>query len=603
MREVRVFLTPNLHTSTPSLVNGLKDNNIYVSSVAHEQYQAEVDSHYHFLQQQNAREDVTPRNFLCIVFAETKEAVLTARKLDMTVIGIANEGIHRDYLQTAGAHIVAASIDDVLEKYGVRNYYQIMYLPYILRLNTLAQSKIGYPVSLLDMMDGQITDTGIKIGEIGHRVIPREVLGIKPGSLADAYINNVGWPMDSINTFGLNTRDIERDIIRMFEKFYRLQPDHMRGFVTTGGTEGNFAGLWWLRDFLTGKMKSKHHKKRDYSPILLASDQTHYSVSKAAHQLGIEGQVIPSLVTGEIDCQALGCALDKLHKEQPYRPIIMMINIGTTKTGAIDDLPKVRDLLIKKIRERGGEFAIHLDAALLGAILPIINPFGDYDYFAKDVKTIAISGHKFFGSSAICGVCLTTKDFLEKEYQKYTSRDDQVSYLTGLHDITPSGSRSGFNALSFHNTLCGLDMHTDYARLKLITEQCYANAYYFYDEMVKVMGKDNVLHPNHSLTLCFPRPSTKMREHYQLMPVAFPPQFRKQHDYVGVCVLANVTKDMIDEFVATYKDDPRIKAIKYKSRKPPRLFNTAVKKDAVIRRHESRTAATSQVGRRLANGQ
>lgn len=95
MREVRVFLTPNLHTSTPSLVNGLIDNNIYVSSVSHEEYQAKVDSHYHFLQQQNSKEDVIPRNFLCIVFAETTEAVVAAKNLNMTVIGIANERSQR----------------------------------------------------------------------------------------------------------------------------------------------------------------------------------------------------------------------------------------------------------------------------------------------------------------------------------------------------------------------------------------------------------------------------------------------------------------------------------------------------------------------------
>jgi hypothetical protein len=44
----------------------------------------------------------------------------------------------------------------------------------------------------------------------------------------------------------------------------------LQGFVTSGGTEGNFSGLWWNRDFV---------QNGGHSPILLTSNQTRYSVS------------------------------------------------------------------------------------------------------------------------------------------------------------------------------------------------------------------------------------------------------------------------------------------------------------------------------------
>ncbi len=39
-------------------------------------------------------------------------------------------------------------------------------------------------------------DELVELNEHAHRIIPREVLGITPGSLADVYMNNVGWPQD-----------------------------------------------------------------------------------------------------------------------------------------------------------------------------------------------------------------------------------------------------------------------------------------------------------------------------------------------------------------------------------------------------------------------
>jgi len=358
-----------------------------------------------------------------------------------------------------------------------------------------------------------------------------------------------GRPQDdhAASTWNLNSKDLECDIIRMFAKLYGISTDVMRGFVTSGGTEGNFSGLWWQRDYLKDLSDG-------YPPILLASEQTHYSIGKAAQQLDIEARSVAALRTGEIDVEDLACKLDDLERDEPDRPVLMNVTVGTTQTGALDDLPSVYRLLVEKVQSRGGHFSIHMDAALMGAVIPIEMPFGEnVDYFRDyNVKTIAISGHKFFGSVCICGILLTTASFLSACFER---RNVSVRYLTGLHDMTPSGSRSGFNVFSFHNTLCGLYMHTDANRLKQIVAQCYRNVDYFMDGITKLVGKDLVIHPNHSLTVCFPRPSDELMKKYSLMPVSMPNFDDENVEYAGVCILVNVDPNRIDKFLSEYAHD------------------------------------------------
>lgn len=571
MREVCVFLCPSLYKTNTAMVEGLIKNGITVSilDVNTDDYVSAVEAHFMLVNQRNtdqSQKKYQPR--LCLAFEETRHGIRAAKDAGMCAIGIASSNrIELERLCSEGAHAVASSVSEFLDDHGVRNYYQVQYLPYALHLRRLAADKVGYPVSLLDTLSGRFlkkdhvmnhnnhndddddntTDDLFELDPHGQRIIPREILGIKPDSIADSYTNNVGWPQDKIDTFCLDSRELELDIVRMLGRFYGCPDGFLRGFVTTGGTEGNFTGLWWNRDWLQSATGAP--------PILLTSDQTHYSVSKAAQQLAIEGRLIKSTRNGDIDCNELSRMLDSIAEKEPDRPILMQCNLGTTQTGALDNLHSIHSLLVTKVRDRGQKFAIHVDAALLGACLPVRRPFGDVDYFRDlQVNTMAISGHKFFGSCCICGLCLTTAPFLDECSRL---RKTNVEYLTGLHDMTPSGSRSGFSTLSLHNTLCGLYLHTDAHRLKMLVAQCYRNVTYFVRQLVVLIGVDAVIHPPHSLTVCFPRPSNALMKQYQLMPVNLP---HTTQPLAGVCVLVNVDRKKIDQFLGDYRRDMILKA-------------------------------------------
>lgn len=558
MREVCVFLSPSLYQVNGSLIEGLSQNLISVSALdaTKDDYVQAIEEHADRLRAANTddtKKIYQPR--LCLAFEDTCRGIRKAKKAGMCALGIGGNHIELERLRAEGAHAVGESVSSLLEEFHVESYHQLQYLPYSIHLKLISHMKFGYPLSLLDSLSGRFhckeddydeaqEEDSFELDPHAPRVISRQILGVEPGSLADVYINNVGWPQDDVTTFFLDTHELERDIVRMFGRFYNCPDGMLRGFVTSGGTEGNFSGLWWNRDYLKNRT--------GFAPIFLTSDQTHYSVRKAAQQLAIDMEVVGTNHYGELDCEQLANTLDRIALEDPLRPILLNGNLGTTQTGALDDLVEIHRLLEDKVRNRGQDFAIHVDAALMGACLPICKPFGDINLFKDiEVHTMAISGHKFFGSVCICGICLTTASFLDS-FVNFETKG--VDYLEGLHDMTPSGSRSGFSTLSLHNTLCGLYMHTDAHRLRLLVAQCYRNVEYFKEELSKLVGAENVLNPPNSLNVCFPRPSPTLMSRYQLMPVSFP-HHGKAHSLAGVCILINLNRAKMDRFLSDYARD------------------------------------------------
>ncbi|XLR44510.1 hypothetical protein S83_029170 [Arachis hypogaea] len=97
-------------------------------------------------------------------------------------------------------------------------------------------------------------------------------------------------------------------------------------------TEGNLHGILVGREVLP-------------DGILYASQESHYSVFKAARMYRMDCMKIVTLHTGEIDCNDFKAKL-LLHKD---KPAIVNVIIGTTVKGAVDDL----DLVIKTLEDTG----------------------------------------------------------------------------------------------------------------------------------------------------------------------------------------------------------------------------------------------------------
>lgn len=439
-------------------------------------------------------------------------------------------------------------------------------------IDNLARHKLGYPVSLLTFLG----------------VVDNEILGITPGSLANVLLNNVGDPFKDSETSLMEVKKHERAIIMILEKFYGLKPEEARGYVTTGGTEGNFAGLWWSKRYLvslaidelikidaTLKLQAKEeqdislaltkiplnqyqtraellqkcvnqknlmashrtiHQQLLTPTVFFTKGHTHYSIPKISEILHLNIRPVIPKDDGGMDLIAFKKELLLHIGAHPHSSIIVIANIGTTITGAIDDVPgikKILDELPNKPR-----YTIHMDGALTGFVLPILKPFGDVkNYFdAIGVNTLAVSAHKYPGLSQPCGVILVRKPFFEKAFEK---SERNVDYVGNISDVTITGSRSGLNVLMLYNALRTMELHKNNNILEKMVDQNLEHSKYLYKELVKIYGLDRVSYLYH-FNVMFPRPSLKLAKKYQLMLTG---------DNATICVLTNVTKKLIDDFI------------------------------------------------------
>jgi len=439
-------------------------------------------------------------------------------------------------------------------------------------ITDLANHKMGYPVSLLTYLG----------------VVNNNALGIKSGSLANILLNNVGDPFKDSETSRMEVKRHERQLLAILEKFYGMPEHSIRGYVTTGGTEGNFAGLWWSKRFminmslpalvkkddevkqlvrdeqalLAGLVKipnddyktrveqlTKIIEARDaistqnalvqqlvIPTVFYTKDHTHYSIPKIAEILRLNVRPIMSNPDGSMN-------LDNFKKElilhmgaHPLSSVIVIANIGTTITGAIDDVPGIK----KTLDELNPKpiYTIHLDGALTGFVIPVIKPFGEVEnYFdALGVNTFSFSAHKYPGLSQPCGVILARQAFFEKAFEK-TERS--VEYVGNILDVTITGSRSGLNVLMFYNALRSLGLDKDNKKLIKMVDENLQTAKYLHDELVKLYGVDKVSYPYH-FNVIFPRPSMELAKKYQLMLTG---------ERATICVLTNITKDLVDKFI------------------------------------------------------
>ena len=194
-------------------------------------------------------------------------------------------------------------------------------------------------------------------------------------------INNLGDPWIESN-YGVHSRQFELGVLNWFAQLWEVDQKDYWGYITNCGTEGNLHGILVGRENLP-------------DGILYSSDESHYSVFKAASMYRMDCKKVRSLVTGEMDCDHLR----RLLEENKARPAIVNVNIGTTVKGAIDDLDEV----IKILGEVGyteDRFYIHCDGALFGMMIPFIKE-APLVTFKKPIGSVSVSGHKFMVSSVL----------------------------------------------------------------------------------------------------------------------------------------------------------------------------------------------------------
>jgi histidine decarboxylase len=317
-------------------------------------------------------------------------------------------------------------------------------------------------------------------------------------------LNNVGDPMMK-SSYVYSSLAMEREVVAFFTALFRADPENTWGYVTNGGSEGNLYGLYLARELYPKAM-------------VYYSESTHYSVHKNIHLLNMPSIVIRAQANGEIDYKDLGRTI----KMNRHLPVVILANIGTTMTEALDDLGKIN--LILKNNAITKKY-IHCDGALSGTFAPFMSPRPQFD-FTDGADSIAISGHKFIGSPTPCGVILAKKANRDRIARG-------VSYIDSI-DTTITGSRNGHSPVYLWYTIKKLGI----GGLQDRYERCLSLAAYTLQRLqdMGIAAWKN----DRSITVVFPEPGAELKTKWQLAT---------ENGFSHIICMPGVTKMVIDRFL------------------------------------------------------
>ena len=370
------------------------------------------------------------------------------------------------------------------------------------QMHTIRDAALGYPIN-------QNTD----LKEFYEWYIQAKLYNVS--------MNNVGdLRQEAIIT--LNTHQFENEVINFFAPLYGFAPEEAWGIVTHSGTDGNMHGMYLGVKQLLGATKTL--------PICYVSEEAHYSIKKVADLQNLELRLIKTDAKGKMIISEFEKALD------PSKPVLLVLAMGTTFKGAIDDQAAIDAVLVKK---KPVAVFRHLDAALFGGYLP----FTEYkDLVNRKVvhfDSIAVSGHKFFGFDEPMGIFITTQKTLNQ------INPFKVAYLNQAVP-TITCSRNALATLKFWWKIqkTGLNGFAQQAREML------ANADYLEQQLDKIGY--TAWQDDYSNTVYFRRPSEKIMKKYVLAPDH---DDRLGGDLAHIIVMQHLTRQTIDQFIADIKAD------------------------------------------------
>ena len=333
-------------------------------------------------------------------------------------------------------------------------------------------------------------------------------------------LNNAGDPFDGQEHTIPNTFEFEREVVRYFASLYGFEQDNVWGMVTFSGTDGNNHGIYFGSKYL--------EKKTGKKPVMYVSDAAHYSSKRLADLQNLDLRVIPSDVHGRMIVEEFEKALVK------DRPALVVYALGTTFKGGCDDQDALNAVL-----EKYPDITVyrHMDAALFGGYLPHTKYRDFVNTNVHPFDSIAISGHKFFGTDEPAGVFITTMEVRRNQ------NPVEVSYLNADMPMI-SCSRSAMSPLK----LWWIINHTGKEEFEKYSSGMLEMAEWLKDELESI-GWPVWLEPM-SNTVYFKRPPEYVVKKYDLAPDF---DERLGGELSHIVVMQHVKKEQLQEFIEDLK--------------------------------------------------
>ncbi|WP_017606144.1 pyridoxal-dependent decarboxylase [Nocardiopsis alkaliphila] len=439
--------------------------------------------------------------------------------------------------------------------------------------------------------------------------------------LLGVHTNNIGDPFKDGN-LRTHTKHMERAVLAYYADLWGLKPHDEKdpesawGYVLSmGSSEGNIYGLLNARDYVSGKhlllepktddshimqlamaqAEPPEHEQNATEPVIFFSQDSHYSIAKSAHTLGIPtfGEMgndptrgyqadamktmgtrtwpteVPSHGDGSIDLDKLTAAVDYFAGKG--HPVVIVLNLGTTFKGAYDDVKAAveklggvfhkrnlyeREFTVKsggkeEVIKRDG-FWIHVDGALGANYIPFLQKAGitvpkfDFRLPKPGVSSIVASGHKYPGCPWPCGVFMTRR--------KLQLQPPPMAEYVGSPDTTFAGSRNGFSAAVLWNFFAK-HSHDEQTQM---AKSCHEMATYTSKRLkedvepkLKERQEASVECEltEHSLSVRFRAPNESIIKKYSLATVTVPAGGSRVKTYAHLFTMPHVTKELIDQLI------------------------------------------------------
>ena len=287
-------------------------------------------------------------------------------------------------------------------------------------INFSTDISLGYPASKLD-------------GQVFYDDAPF----LKDAPTLQTFVanpNNIGCHTfgDSESAFG-GTQEIEREVLNVIAvDIFKAKPNEFDGYIAPGGTEANIQAFWIYRNYFMNKFNAKLDEI-----VLVASEDTHYSIPKGANLLQIDRINVPvDFKTRAIDKHQLEELL-LIAKANGKKYFIVVSNMGTTMFGSVDN----PDIYISILEKHNINYKLHVDGAYGGFVYPFSNEKSVINFSNSKISSITIDAHKMLQAPYGTGIFICRKNLIENVLTK------EAKYVEGM-DLTLCGSRSGANAVA-----------------------------------------------------------------------------------------------------------------------------------------------------------
>lgn len=297
------------------------------------------------------------------------------------------------------------------------------------------------------------------LDELNSTIVEYHRRNAHPGCWA--YITSSGLPTDPLghaitaalnqNVTGFHSAPgatiLEQVIINWLLQLAGM-PESAGGLMQGGGSLANLSALAVARNNAPGLNVMEQGMHAGPRPVLLVAETVHFSVTRAAHLLGLGEKDVISIKVNEaqqMNTSMLEKSLEALSRDSNACVIAVVATAGTTACGAIDPLAE-----IAKICKRYGVW-LHVDAAYGGAAL-LSDKLRDRLRGIEQANSITIDLHKWCYMSVDCSVLLYRDPFLARktfstqaEYVREIDEDTKDPDV--FYDLSPEVSRR-FRALA-----------------------------------------------------------------------------------------------------------------------------------------------------------